>query len=220
MFAHVTDGTVDQIGAPPALTFQDGRWFDLRPREASVLATCGWFEVTETEQPETPEDKTLDLSYEWDGSQVSQVWTPRDWTEHERAQQAQITDLQERVAALEALVLAQNPPDPDGVPWEPKDWPPGAVVTHDGHVWTNQTGVWLNALCEPGDPLHPFWSQNPDEGDQPVPWQTGMHLTPGLFVTNGGHLYQYAGTETATAPANWAPTGTVSTAAWTYIGPA
>lgn len=130
---------------------------------------------------------------------------------------AQITDLQARVEALEAYVFRVTPPTDEGDWSADGTYPPGAVVTYDGHSWVNQTGAWLNGNYEPGDPLHPFWSQQPNPGDTPVPWAEGMHLTTGLFVSNSGHVYQWAQAEVAAAPANYAPTGTVSTAAWTFI---
>lgn len=141
-------------------------------------------------------------------------------TEQERRQR--ITDLPAQAFAMAASYQAALGPDPTPVPWDGSTagYGPGAVVTYQGHTWVNQSGAFLNGSYVPGDAAHPFWSQQPDPAETPTPWATGMHLTPGLLVSNGGELYRYAGVDTASAPVNWAPTGTTSTAAWTYVGPA
>lgn len=149
------------------------------------------------------------------------VVSTRPYTDEENAQadaeaeqDAKITDLTARVEALEAYVFKTTPVPTNAVPWTATDWPPGSVVTYQGDTYVNQSGSWLNALCVPGDPLHPFWSK---QGGTAVPWTVGMALTTGLLVSNGGHVYQWAQADVASAPSNYEPTGTVSTASWTFI---
>ena len=91
---------------------------------------------------------------------------------------------------------------------------PGSAVSSDGHVyWWPGPGTLVNDA--PATSTH--WIQLPDPGAQTVPWTTGMSLTTGLLVTNGGHTYKWAGADTTNAPSNYAPTGTTSTASWTFI---
>lgn len=135
--------------------------------------------------------------------------------------QATLTTIEQQFAALQALVLGKFPPGLSGGPaaaWSNTGtYAPGEAVTYNGIIYINQSGAWLNGFYIPGDPLHPFWSAQPTTA--PIPWAVGMPLTPGEYVSNGGHTYQYAVNQppTVSAPANWAPTGTVSTAAWTFI---
>lgn len=130
-------------------------------------------------------------------------------------QNAMILDLEGRISALEAYVFAATPPNPEGVPWTATDWPPGSVVTHSGEMWANQTGQWLNGSYLPGDAAHPFWTLLPRPGETVTPWATGMHLIPQMLVSNLGKTFRYLGTDTPSAPANWAPT--VSNATWQEI---
>lgn len=130
-------------------------------------------------------------------------------------ERAMITDLEARVIALEAVVFKVAPPGQTAPAWASTGtYPPKAAVSYGGKVWVNQTGAWLNGSYVPGDTLHPFWSQQPSTA--PIPWVVGMSLVKGMFVSNGGHVYQWASPDATKAPANWAPTGTVSTAAWTF----
>lgn len=137
----------------------------------------------------------------------------------EAAQQVQITDLAGQVAALQSYVFGQHAPGlatNTATAWSSTGtYPPGAAVTYQGTVYLNQSGAWLNGSYVPGDPLHPFWSAQPTTA--PIPWVIGMPLTQGEYVSNGGHVYQVAGPSIAVAPSNYAPTGTISTAEWTFI---
>lgn len=47
-------------------------------------------------------------------------------------------------------------PEPGPVPWEPKQWPAGSVVTHDGHVWEALLDV-LDPNWAPGPALWAYW---------------------------------------------------------------
>lgn len=133
------------------------------------------------------------------------------------AAQALVTDPAAVLAALQAYVFQGAPVGKTAPAWASANtYPPGAAVTYTGTVYVNNSGAWLNGFYVPGDAVHPFWSAQP--ASAPIPWSVGMPLVPGEFVSNGGHVYQYALNQpaTASAPANWAPTGTVSTAAWTF----
>lgn len=156
----------------------------------------------------------------WDAEGVQESTRPYTEDENSQAdedarQNSHITDLEDRVKAIEDYLFAVSPPNPDGVPWTASDWPPGAVVTHSGKTYRNDTGSWLNGNYLPGDPLHPFWTELPGEGETVTPWAPGMHLIPQMLVSNQGKTFRYLGVDTPVAPANWAPT--VSNATWQEI---
>lgn len=91
---------------------------------------------------------------------------------------------------------------------------PGASVASGSDVyWWPGPGTIVND--DPASSTH--WVKLPPKDTPATPWTTGMHLVPQMLVVNGGHTYRYVGADTASAPANWAPTGTTSTAAWTFI---
>lgn len=155
----------------------------------------------------------------WDASGVQTSTRPYTTQENADADnratnEAQVFSLEKRVKALEDYVFKASPPSTTAVPWTATNWPPGSLVSYGGKNWKNNTPSWLNALCVPGDTLHPFWSE---QGATATPWATGMNLVTGQFVSNGGHVYQWAQAPVTNAPANYAPTGTVSTASWTFI---
>lgn len=75
MYAHVTAGTVDSVGQPPQLVYQDGRWWDLRDRDPVTLALVGWYLVTETTRPADTATNTSTAAYTFNGSAVVQSWT-------------------------------------------------------------------------------------------------------------------------------------------------
>lgn len=156
-------------------------------------------------------------AYDATGKQTStRPYTTAENTAADAAavQAATITDLTARVKAIEDYLFAKLPVPTDAQPWTAKDWPPGSKVTYQGKTYINQTSSWLNALCVPGDALHPFWSE---QAAASVPWVVGMALTTGLVVSNLGHIYKWAQANVASAPANYEPTGTVSTASWTFL---
>lgn len=136
----------------------------------------------------------------------------------EAAQNAQITNLAAQVQLLMDYVFGIKSPSGAAPAWSSTgNYAPGATVTYNGVVYINQTGAWLNGFYVPGDPLHPFWSPQPSTA--PIPWVTGggMPLSVGEYVSDGGHVYRYQGAPQTSAPPNYEPTGTVSTAAWQFI---
>lgn len=82
-FVHVTAGTVDMEGVPPATGYAAGRWWDLRTLDATALTACGWFPLVETgrpaDTPTTTTDRTVaNLAGAW-----TETWTVRAWTTEE-----------------------------------------------------------------------------------------------------------------------------------------
>ncbi|QDZ15767.1 hypothetical protein [Humibacter ginsenosidimutans] len=91
---------------------------------------------------------------------------------------------------------------------------PGASVTEAGAVyWWPGPGTITND--DPATSTH--WVKVPAQAPASTPWTVGMALAPGEYVSNGGHTYQWVPAAVASAPANYAPTGTTSTASWTFI---
>ena len=83
MFAHVTTGTVDQVGQPPALVFDGSRWQDLRSRDLDLLASVGWYPVTETPRPADTPTTTWDSTFVPGDGDVDQIWIERAKTADE-----------------------------------------------------------------------------------------------------------------------------------------
>lgn len=155
MYAHVTDGLVDQVGGLPRLVFEGGRWWDLRPKDPALLAQHGWYEVVETERPADTATTTADLTYTYADGAVTQTWTVRDKTPEELAADAEQAEQVKLAADTEAVVramVATAQPPADGQAWtQPTSaqdaYPLGATVTHGGKTWES-----LVAFCvwEPG----------------------------------------------------------------------
>lgn len=80
LYAHVTAGTVDQVGQPPAVVLVDGRWYDLRPRDPAVLAVAGWVEAVETPRPADTATDTSDMTWTLTDGKAVQTWTVRPKT--------------------------------------------------------------------------------------------------------------------------------------------
>jgi hypothetical protein len=85
MHAHVTNGTIDQLGTPPATAFAQGRWWDLRTLEPAALAATGWVDATETARPADTGTTTHDSSWAIVGGKAVQSWTARPKTTAELA---------------------------------------------------------------------------------------------------------------------------------------
>lgn len=111
IYAHVTAGSVDAIGAPPLTVFLDGRWWDLRDRNPETLASVGWYVVTEAPRPSDTSVDTWYLTYVVTSGVPTQVWTSRPKTQAEidaataetnRTTLTQIQQLQGRLDRLAA----------------------------------------------------------------------------------------------------------------------
>ena len=101
-YARIVNGTIDQIGTPPAVALAGGRWWDLRTLDPAALAACGWVPVTETPRPADTDTTTSEVGWAITGETVTQKWTPRPWTAEELAGRATETtrvSLEDVVAA-------------------------------------------------------------------------------------------------------------------------
>ena len=76
MYAHVTDGVVDQTGTPPFTMYSvtDDRWYDLRTLNPTTLAKVGWYPVNEIAKPADTATHTWEASYTPNGGTVNQTW--------------------------------------------------------------------------------------------------------------------------------------------------
>ena len=124
MYAHVTNGTVDQLGNPPEKWYDGTRWWDLRTLDAATLATAGWYLVSETNRPADTATHKYVASYTFTSNTVVQSWVQTAKTPQEIAadtvtvnyndllakiptalanNQTAITNLQTAVAALNTI---------------------------------------------------------------------------------------------------------------------
>ena len=126
LYAHTTDGTIDQIGALPALWLGPTRWHDWRgdPETwATQPADWGWQPVTEVPRPADTETHTSDPApVALVAGVPTQQWTVRPWTEAELAAQAAaaqyeadrltvrqiVTNLQTEKARAQAVIDTTN----------------------------------------------------------------------------------------------------------------
>ena len=92
LYAHTTAGTIDQIGALPALWLGPTRWHDWRGDPATWAtqpADWGWLPVVETPRPADTETTTSDPApVALVAGVPTQQWTVRPWTAEELAAQA------------------------------------------------------------------------------------------------------------------------------------
>ena len=115
MYAHVTNGAVDSVGAPPYLVFSGGRWWDLRDRNPATLAAVGWFLVQEAARPADTATTTWDPVYTPAGPVVVQSWVERAKTTQETAdaltasnQAAILQLLNDTMPALDTITNTTN----------------------------------------------------------------------------------------------------------------
>lgn len=106
LYAHVTGSTVDSVGQPPALVYEAGRWWDLRPMTPAVLAPRGWFVVTPTARPADTDTTTTDYSVTLVGGVPTETWTTRPWTTDELAARARQAVAATLTAQLKAGIAA------------------------------------------------------------------------------------------------------------------
>lgn len=104
MYAHVTAGTVDNLGTPPDRVMVNGRWYDLRPRDAATLAIAGWYLVSETAKPADTATHTWNANYAPNGGTVNQTWVQVPKSAEQLQQELESTNSSALVAkALTAL---------------------------------------------------------------------------------------------------------------------
>ena len=77
IYAHLTNGTVDQVGTPPATAYAESRWWDLRTLDPASLTQAGWVEVTENPRPADTATTTSDMTWTLTGGKAVQTWTVR-----------------------------------------------------------------------------------------------------------------------------------------------
>ena len=125
LYAHTTEGTIDQIGALPALWLGPTRWHDWRGDPttwATQPADWGWLPVTEVPRPADTAETTSDPAPVAlvDGVPTQQ-WTVRPWTADELAAQAAAAQYEAQQeadrAALDALAATASAAHTDGEPW-------------------------------------------------------------------------------------------------------
>ena len=126
LYAHTTEGTIDQVGALPALWLGPTRWHDWRGDPATWAtqpADWGWLPVVEVPRPDDTATHTSDPApVALVAGVPTQQWTVRPWTAEElaaRAAAAQheadrltvrqiISDLQAEKARAQAVIDTPN----------------------------------------------------------------------------------------------------------------
>ena len=212
LYAHTTDGTIDQVGALPALWLGPTRWHDWQYEDRTLWSTdpadWGWQPVVETPRPADTETATSDPAPVAlvDGVPTQQ-WTVRPWTAEELAAKVEAAAWEAQQAAdraaLDALSATADAAHPDGEEWaQPTGahdaYPVGVTVTHDGKTWESLTPfcVW-----EPGVS---GWRERVAEGYPAWVQPTGGHdaYPKGARVTFEGVDY-----ESLIDGNVWSPTG-------------
>ena len=107
-YAHTTDGTIDQIGALPALWLGPTRWHDWRgdPETwATQPADWGWLPVVEVPRPADTATHTSDWApVALVAGVPTQQWTVRPWTEAELAAKAEQAANEALRATIKAII--------------------------------------------------------------------------------------------------------------------
>lgn len=114
-YAHVTNGVIDSMGQPPEKAFVNGRWLDLRNRDAETLLQAGWYPVIESTRPVDTPTGTSTPIYVVAGTVVNQTWASIPKTAEQIAtEQLQITSntirqlLDETLPVLETITNTTN----------------------------------------------------------------------------------------------------------------
>ena len=221
LYAHTTDGTIDQVGALPALWLGPTRWHDWRGEPATWAtqpADWGWLPVVETPRPADTETTTSDPAPVAliDGVPTQQ-WTVRPWTAEELAAQAEAEQQQARYvtheAILDATAALMEQAHTDGEPWiQPTGAhnaiPYGRAVTDGGKTWRSKhyANVW------PPSPSSPWWEEVTNGDPGPQPWALGTYYKPPTKVTFAGKTYEC--TFEHLAQPGWGPNNPTMHAVW------
>jgi hypothetical protein len=104
LYAHVTNGTVDQTGQPPEKWFDGTRWWDLRGLNAADLARAGWYPVTEATRPADTATDKYQPSYAVNGDVVIQSWVSTPKTQDELNAELASTNYAELLAKVPAAI--------------------------------------------------------------------------------------------------------------------
>lgn len=104
LYAHTTNGTVDQVGTPPATAYAEGRWWDLRTLDPAALTATSWVEVTEVARPADTPTNTSDMSWTLTDGKAVQTWTTRAKTTTELAADQAAADRDATRAAVKLII--------------------------------------------------------------------------------------------------------------------
>ena len=108
LYAHTTDGTIDQVSALPALWLGPTRWYDWRGDPAAWAtqpADWGWLPVVETPRPADTETTTSDPApVALVAGVPTQQWAVRPWTEAELAAKAEQAANEALRATVKAII--------------------------------------------------------------------------------------------------------------------
>ena len=177
LYAHTTDGTIDQIGALPAPWLGPTRWHDWRGDPATWAtqpADWGWQPVVEVPRPADTAETTSDPApVALIAGVPTQQWTVRPWTAEELTAREQADAERARYethqAILDATASLMADAHTDGQPWvQPTgahdSYPLGATVTHGGKTWENLTpaNVWTPGVSGWRELVaqgYPAWAQ-------------------------------------------------------------
>ena len=146
MYALVRNNEIVQVGNLPAIENDGTRDWDLR--DPAIRTARGWLEVTETPRPDNTTEGTYDSSVVLVDGLPVRAWTLRSWTVEELAAQEDAAAQVDKIAAIEAAVLATVDRTPK--PWHPVTGahdaaPPLSEWTmDDGHTYRNISGQWLS----------------------------------------------------------------------------
>ena len=222
-YALIKAGQIIETGPLPTIWWDGERYWDLRDGQVDP-ATLGWLPIEPVARPADTETVThepappkLDVA----GKPVQQ-WTERAWTAEETADRiardAQLDDIRERIARIEAKLW---PPQPDTTPSADVPtmsgyggiWPAGALLSEGGKVWRNISGVPLTTAPSgfPGAPSqweHLFVQVPPVTTTQapgiPV-WSATADYKVGDKVTRGGVTYRCLIAHGAAYGGTWGP---------------
>ena len=145
-YAHITGTEFTLHTRHPAIENDGSRDWDLR--DPAIRLARGWHEVTETPRPDDTTEGTYDSSVALVDGLPVRAWTYRPWTAEELAAQADAAAQVDKIAAIEAAVLATVDRTPK--PWHPVTGahdaaPPLSEWTmDDGHTYRNISGQWLS----------------------------------------------------------------------------
>ena len=85
MYALVLNGVIEQVGDLPKIWWDGARYWDFRDPGLVDLAALGWLPVNETARPPDTALTTFDRSVELVNGEPTEVWTERNKTTEELA---------------------------------------------------------------------------------------------------------------------------------------
>ena len=210
LYAHAADGTIDHVGALPALWLGPTRWHDWRGDPATWAtqpSDWGWLPVVEAPRPADTAETTSDPAPVAlvDGVPTQQ-WTVRPWTAEELTAREQADAERARYetheAILDATAALMADAHTDGQPWvQPTGahdaYPRGITVTHEGKTWENLTpaNVWQPGVSG--------WRELVAEGYPAWVQPSGAH---DAYKTGDRVSFEGSDYESTIAGNTWSPT--------------